>query len=173
MTLDHGPVMANVTNWQKSSFSNINICKTKEIITDSRKEKNAISLVIIDEQVVEFGLFCDCIVNRMKGRATEDEVMAALAYRQPACQSPCWAALRRWAWRSCHRRMDSKQAGQQIRSKPRSVLVEQMPGQMQGQQRARVYWGGHCCPEQAGTHSAETTVASWTGWCSLTCGWGH
>lgn len=89
MTLDHGPVMANVTNWQKSSFSNINICKTKEIITDSRKEKNAISLVIIDEQVVEFGLFCDCIVNRMKGRATEDEVMAALAYRQPACQSPC------------------------------------------------------------------------------------
>ncbi len=50
---DHGPVVADFTEWCKSPFLNINVAKKKEMITEFRKSPNVISPVQIDREFVE------------------------------------------------------------------------------------------------------------------------
>lgn len=47
------PVVADFTDWCESSFLDINVSKTKDMIIDFRKNKNVISPVFINDQAVE------------------------------------------------------------------------------------------------------------------------
>lgn len=49
---DHGPVADDLTDWCEHSLSNVNVCKTKEIIK-FRKKPPPISAVLIHGQDVE------------------------------------------------------------------------------------------------------------------------
>ena len=51
--IDHGPVVDDFSDWCKQSFLDINMSKTKEMITDFRKKPLPIPPAFIHDQAVE------------------------------------------------------------------------------------------------------------------------
>ena len=50
---DHGPVVRDFTDWCESSFSNINVSKTKEMSIDFRKNRTVTTPAVIFGEKVE------------------------------------------------------------------------------------------------------------------------
>ncbi len=60
---NHGPVVAEFTDWCKTFLLSISVLKTKEVIVDFKKNPTAVSPVVTDDQAGE-------VVNQYKHLAT-------------------------------------------------------------------------------------------------------